>query len=471
MRRLNAASKAARSGLGCSDPCQPNWQDLEVVLFMTGQTKYSRQSTQLGLLFFAAICSLTAIAEEATAPPPESDLWTRKFFLGDWDGGRQTLADNGLSFRLNYTQFGYVNISGGRDTENGHDLAGSYDFTILAQFDKMQGLENNPFFEDLDFFIRARGRWGGNPGDFDGDKVGALHRTNFEVASPNEEIFVDRWWFRKRMLDNRLEFRIGKLTAVVDDSDYAGSAVTQFANRALADNPIIPGDFSPGIAVKLWLQDWLFVSGAVMDDELHPRTLSFQTPFQSPAEFRVLWEIGALPTFESENGPLPGNYRIGSFFVPRDRRVFFDDLGGRLAPRTRDDDVGLFLGFDQLVWRETPGAKDKQGLALFGKYGYSHADINFLEHYWAAGGQYQGLIPGRDDDVLGFGVAQSIVSGDYRREIDGTFDRETVYELYYRIKLAPWLWLTPDIQFINQPGANQDDRDAFVAGLRLRVTF
>ena len=437
---------------------------------MTGQSNIAKSYTRLALLCLAALGTFAAYGEEADKPPAD-DLWTRKWMLGDWGGERKALEDQGLSFRLNYTQYLHSIWSGGRDTENGHDFAGDYALTILANFGKMEGLKESPFMQDLEFFIRARGRWGGNPGDFDVDKVGGLHRINFGVSGSNEEIYVDRWWFRKRLFENHLELRLGKLAALADNSNYAGSAVTQFMNRALSDNVLIPGEYGHGVAAKLWLTERLFVSGAVYDNETHPFTLGFETPYQSPAEYRAIWEVSALPEFETDKGPLNGNYRIGGWFLPHDRNIYFDRLGGRLAARTRDDDVGFYLGADQLVWKENAEPKDKQGLALFAKYAYAHADINFIEHYWALGGQYEGLIPGRDKDVLGFGVAQSVVSSDYRHEIDGTFDRETVYELYYRIQLTPWLEFSPDFQFINQPGGNQDDRDAFVAGLRLRVTF
>ncbi len=59
----------------------------------------------------------------------------------------------------------------------------------------------------------------------------------------------------------------------------------------------------------------------------------------------------------------------------------------------------------------------------------------------------------------------------YRREIDSEFVRETGYELYYRIQVAPWLQITPDLQYITNPGALTSNDDAFVMGLRARLTF
>ena len=63
------------------------------------------------------------------------------------------------------------------------------------------------------------------------------------------------------------------------------------------------------------------------------------------------------------------------------------------------------------------------------------------------------------------------MSGQYHDEIDDGADRETVYELYYAYQVTPWCVITPDLQFVTNPGGDNDGRDAFVGGLRLRVSF
>jgi carbohydrate-selective porin OprB len=48
---------------------------------------------------------------------------------------------------------------------------------------------------------------------------------------------------------------------------------------------------------------------------------------------------------------------------------------------------------------------------------------------------------------------------------------ETGVELYYLIQALGWLAITPDLQYIVDPGANGVADDAVVALLRLRFTF
>lgn len=121
-----------------------------------------------------------------------------------------------------------------------------------------------------------------------------------------------------------------------------------------------------------------------------------------------------------------------------------------------------------MVLKERRDQDDSQGLGVFFRYGYADEAVSVVEHFWSAGAQYQGLIPTRDDDVLGFGFAQGIIS-DSLPGLEGG-DRESVYEVYYSVAVYPWLVITPDFQYVTSPGGFHG-RDAFVAGLRVRVVF
>lgn len=133
------------------------------------------------------------------------------------------------------------------------------------------------------------------------------------------------------------------------------------------------------------------------------------------------------------------------------------------------DDMGFYLGADQMVWKENDDPEDQQGLGLFARYGWADAKVERIRAYWQAGASYRGLIPSRDHDIFGFAVSQSILSKVYRHKIDKDADRETVYEWYYKIQLAPWLLLTPDLQVITHPGGDKHARNAIVGGARPRV--
>jgi porin len=48
---------------------------------------------------------------------------------------------------------------------------------------------------------------------------------------------------------------------------------------------------------------------------------------------------------------------------------------------------------------------------------------------------------------------------------------ETVVELDSGARIAPWLLLRPNLQYINQPGGTGDRGDALVVGLYTQIIF
>ncbi len=404
----------------------------------------------------------------ASPEPTTRDLWTAKWFSGNWGGVRTELKDSGVNVKLVYNQQIMTNMHGGKETKNGHDFAGSYELNIELDFEKMSLVPKGSLF------IRAaKGTWGGEISDFDKEKIGSLFKTNAD-ASTEEPIYVDKWWYRQRFLDDRIEIRLGRLASkkdIIDVNKVAGSEDRMFLNAALVANPTIPHKQGLGAYINVWPTDWLYARAAIIDPMARKGRTAFDTAFHGEDRVRAYWEIGLTPKFNSQNGKLLGHYRFGSWYYPDPKDVFRNSLNGRLTPRSRSGDVGFYFGCDQLVWKENDKIKDKQGLSVFARYGYARGDVNKIEHFWSVGGQYVGPIPNHDKDVLGLGVAQGILSGQYRDEVHAKANRETVYELYYAYHLTQWCIITPDIQFITNPGGDKDDRDVFVAGLRMRFLF
>ena len=112
-----------------------------------------------------------------------------------------------------------------------------------------------------------------------------------------------------------------------------------------------------------------------------------------------------------------------------------------------------------------------RGFGVFARAGYADREVNAVAWFWSLGAEYVGPLPGRDGDVAGLASYQAIGSSVYRDAVDPDFDRETGIEFYYRIAALPWLAITPDFQYIVDPGATGAAGDVFVGTLRLRVTF
>lgn len=379
---------------------------------------------------------------------------------GDWGGTRTELEEMGVRFKITLMNQLMVNMHGGLETKNGHDTGGTYEIDTFLDFEKM-GL-----IDDAEFWIRAKGSWGGDDSDFDKEKVGAFFKTNQDVGS-EEPIFVDKWHWKQRFFDDKLEFRYGRQEPVkdlFDRSKVMGHEDKYFLNQALVRNATIPSKKGLGFYLNWNITDHMYARAAALDAQSEDRQTNFNTAYHDEDWYRFFAEIGCKPELDSPTGKLWGHYRVGTWYDPLPKQKFFDTLGGLRAERVEHGDWGFYVGFDQLVWKENSDPKDGQGIVVAGRYGIADGEYNKVEHFWAIAAHYEGLIPSRDKDRLGVGVAQAIFSDDYRAVSDGP-DNETVTETYYNIQVAPWLVISPHLQYVG------NDNDAFVGGIRVMMLF
>ena len=141
--------------------------------------------------------------------------------------------------------------------------------------------------------------------------------------------------------------------------------------------------------------------------------------------------------------------------------------GGRPKPNQ-----GVYVLGETLLYAE---GVDAQGLRGFLRYGIAEDAVNVFDGYLGAGLVYRGLLPGRPRDRAGLAVAHAMAGGPYRRSAalsDPVPERaETVIELTYRFRVAPWLTLQPDIQYTLGPGLDPALDNALSVGLRFEAAF
>ena len=387
---------------------------------------------------------------------------------GLW-GLNDALDPSGIEFSLSATNIYQQNVRGGMGTQRGRGrLTGSYDLEMAADLERLLG------WEGAEVYMLAEGAWGRR--DADETSVGSLFGVNADFQQ-RSALWISELWFQQSFLDDTLRIRIGKLDLTggfehrgcpvsFDCNTYANDENRQFLNDALVNNPTIPfPEFGLG-AIVFWspIADWYLSAGA-SDAQARMRQTGFNTAFHDEPHYIYLAETGITPQLDSANGPLQGAYRIGMWYSPEPRANTQAKADG-LAWR---DDTGFYLSFDQLLAKENSDPDDTQGLGAFFRYGLTHGRTNDIPQFVSIGVQYQGLLDGRDDDVLGIGYAHGRLT---RRAAAFYPDKhESVLEAYYNARIAPWLHLTPSVQYVANPGASADAKDAVVLGLRAMMTF
>jgi porin len=429
----------------------------------------------VALLWMGPSCAPAQEAGEAPTSQPGSaevpaqvpySLLTTERLTGNWWGARPWLEEHGITFEMATTAYFQSVARGGLNTRHAHNIIGTNDIELTFDFTKLRLVPGGTAY------MWATNAWGESPSTR--GWVGDLFGVNGGEVG-NRPMDVHELWYEQALLDDKLRIRLGKLclASSFDTNDFASwDPTTQFMNYGLNVAPNIPfpanGFGALGVQSFVTPVPWLYLGAGVVDADAIFNDCGFATTFHGPANTFSMYEFGLAPTFAER---LPGHYRFGLWYDPQPKEEFFDSLGGRRTtiPRKRDD-VGFYVNFDQVLWREKPEDEENtEGLGIFARYSYAHADANLIEHFWSFGGQYQGLIPRRDNDVLALGVGQGLLSKQSRL---AGFDPhcETALETYYAIQLLPWLTLTPDMQWILRPGG-ENGRDAWVIGLRLQVTF
>ncbi|MGH0030850.1 MAG: carbohydrate porin [Myxococcota bacterium] len=370
---------------------------------------------------------------------------------------RRQLGRMGATLQLFYNQYLGWKTRGENGDATGH--SGSWDLFARVDAEELVGLPG------LSALLHVKSQY---EEQINRD-VGALSDP-IDDADFDEPIYVDQLWLEQSLFDGRLRARAGfvEQQTLYDRNAYANAEDRQFMNSYFDNNPLVPLPDALSAALIVEPVPWLELATGVADADNTPRSAGFDTAFDGTHSLNAYFEAKLRTPWTRRERPLPGALRLGVFRDGRSRTVF-----GRVrADGSSDTDRGhwgAWLSFDQAITRED--ARSEQGLGVFARAGHADPDVNRIAWLWQVGGQYQGLLPGRDRDVLGLAAYHAIAGDRYRHRVDRDFRGEAAVELYYRCMLLPWLGVTPDLQYIVDPGGREGTKDAVVAVLRLRVAF
>ena len=170
---------------------------------------------------------------------------------------------------------------------------------------------------------------------------------------------------------------------------------------------------------------------------------------------------------------MPGTFKIGGWL---------DTSPDPNANNAQPWNYGFYFVADQMLYRvpipkftpladnngeqNTAASPTNKGLGVFTHMGLSPQNSSFINFYIDGGLTYKGVIPSRDNDVLGVAVGYGHLS-DNAQDNEGrsTPGYEIVLETTYQIELATWLSLQPDVQYVIHPSGTNIP-DALVLGAR-----
>ncbi|MBC7783474.1 MAG: carbohydrate porin [Burkholderiales bacterium] len=287
-----------------------------------------------------------------------------------------------------------------------------------------------------------------------GHGLGRYMDSRFKAVTHSNEatgLYVSHLFLEQKLFNDKVTLAAGKMD-LLDSFDTNEVGSWNFVPYPLARNPAIPAPYHSLAATVKWdVAEWFYAEAGISDSDGDVTETGFNTAFRSDEAYFSIYEIGIKPKLLGR----PGTYRF----------IYWNDTGdlGRYdGGGVESSDSGYALSFDQKI---------TDHLGLFARYGYADAAVHQIEHFWSFGGTYSEPIPGRKKDTLGFGVAQGLLSDDFRATKSATSATTTLFNLYYKIQVQQWVSVTPDFQLILNPNNDADDDLGFIVGLHVEMRF
>lgn len=305
-------------------------------------------------------------------------------------------------------------------------------------------------FENGRFFMRAHvGEGRGSDEDL-GHKLFANLNTIADDSDDDAFRLLEAYYAHE-FFGGKVLFSIGKTEPLVfiDNNAFANDEKTQFVGKPFVNNPVLDSEdeYGPIVAASVSPVETLSFTAlcasstfpnAPEEDQKSIWDDIFNTPL-------VAGELAWTPKF----GERQGNYRIYGWDALYNHSGSGGDHG--------EEGWGVGISMDQQV---------TDMLGLFSRVGYSNEDAYEVEWFWSVGANLKGILPCREDDALGIGLAGLKGSGEDPN--DGT---EFHMEAYYRIALTEHFAVSPDIQYVLNPLGNNDNDGVFAGMLRGEFSF
>ena len=418
---------------------------------------------KLSLALLPFMVAMTSAQAESAFDPQG------QYLLGDWDGKRTELAQQGIKFEANIlTDTAYL-AEGGRN--EGADPLTSAQLWLGTQLD----MEKLAGWDGVTVRAVATARQGQSTSvrDLQGN---APHMANVQgtFGRGNQDSRLSELSIEKTFKDQGLSIKAGRLGLGMDFNvmacDFASTAfcaaqMGKWQGNIWMNTPVsqwgarVKQQLNPEVAVQVGVYEFNPDNG---NGKAEGQGWSLDTDHADgvtiPAE--VVW------TPKSFVNGLPGSYRIGGMYNTA------DDIANQKDIATGEGKNRTFAGWLAIEQQLTSTGSGRQGLHSFANFTWHDRDTNKVDNSQQIGVKYIGLVDSQPNDILGLAVNRVHVN-DRFADSRPAFDASAEYniELNYSYNATKWLMLRPNLQYVVNPGSSNQVDNALVLGLTTRVIF
>ncbi|MFW2045739.1 carbohydrate porin [Acinetobacter variabilis] len=398
-----------------------------------------------------------------------------QYLLGDWNGKRTELAQQGVKFEANLlTDTAYL-ADGGRN--EGADPLTSAQLWLGTQLD----MEKLAGWDGVTVRAVATARQGQSTSvrDLQGD---AAQWANVQgtFGRGNQDSRLTELSIEKNYKDQGLSIKAGRLGLGMDFNvmacDFASTAfcaaqMGKWQGNIWMNTPVaqwgarVKQQLNSDVAVQVGVYEFNPDNGnGTKEGQGWSLDTDNADGVTIPAE--VIWTPKSLV-----NG-LPGSYRVGGMYNTADDVANQKDVANPTDAKNR-----TFAGWLAVEQQLTSTGSGRQGLHSFANFTWHDRDTNKVDNSQQLGLKYIGLVDSQPNDILGLAVNRVHVNDrfvEYQESVDNiAYDASAEYniELNYSYNATKWLMLRPNLQYVINPGSSNQVDNALVVGLTTRVIF
>ena len=431
--------------------------------------------------FMSVLCAHTVWAADSmtggAAPAPAMD---RTHLLGDWGGARSYLAQHGIIFDFQATQFYQGVVDGSAGTNDWqYGVKGDYFLTVIG--------EKVGLWKGIVFNVHAETHAGDDVNTLTGFSPG-----NAAMLYPNlnnDTTAITQAMAIQRVAD-QWGLVAGKINAfdLVDMIYHTGRGVDGFMNSSL----VMPFSLAASVPASLAAAGALKFKGKevqgalVAYDPNNCATTSCVDPlFGDGAAVAGLWKFYTGP---GHDGARSGYVSFGGTWSGKEYTVVDPQSlafvpGEGLSLSETQERWSIFSVVDQPLW--TDSSDSNRALSFKGMYTITDGESTPVKWTATAALEVSSPIRGRDQDAFSVGYFHNELSGGFKNTVgplvsvaatvaNRTPTRIAIedtdgFEAYYKAQLTPWFALTGDVQVITATLSGEDTK--LVTGLRGKATF
>lgn len=400
--------------------------------------------------------------------------------FGDWFGRLPEWKDSGFSPNLTWlTNFG-GNPVGGR--AQGFTECENLGLDLLFDLEKCRGIC------DTNFHVSLSQRSGES---LTNEYIGNVFSTQQVFGGETFRLVnvdLQRYFF-----DRTVDVKLGRIAAA--DDFLVSPYFWYFMSGGINGNPASVNINAPGmngypnatwgtrLRVATTSRTYAMLGLYNGDPDIRSND-NHGVDFSMHGPLFAIAEVGYQRNGRPDDEGKLGNYKLGAYynggsFDTFSASQFVPNIG--LPAGTDHGNWGYYALFDQVIFQPY-GKADPRALGIFASIAVApDQSTNQMPFFCNGGTLIRGLIPGRREDTLGFGVIYGKFSDDLQAAQQlaqvvaptvGVQEYELVFEWAYRVRMRDGaMFLQPDLQYIVNPGGAHQYANAFQVGAQAGVNF